>query len=588
MGHPPLPIKWTAWSPSCVGERPYRAETCSYCGAETWCEIRANGKPQCRACKVERFYTEILYPPLGYRLMPWTRDVLRDLYGTVQPENGLRQYRHGYVSVAKQNGKSFLFGGLPIYHLLMENEVYPEAYGCAAAREQAAIVFKSCAMLINANSDLRGRFRILDSTKRILRADGGGTYVVLSGDGGVQDGIRPSLLLKDELHRWTSERAKTLYDVTQKGQKSRPEPLDLAITTAGAEYESPLWHREYTHAKHVLSGAVSDPSYYAKIYEPDLKRIESDPEYWKSREARVAANPSHEDLGGFLKDAAIVDGLAKALAQPSEKSAYLRYDLNCPVKQEEDPVIDMARWMACGGGADLRDWPEYDVDLLIRKWGLIERPCFAGVDASWSVDFTAVVFVFPPFEENNIIGGRGSEAWTLLPFFWVPSKKVPQLERTCRIPLASWIERKFVEQTEGSVIDQRAVMDRIRWGKQMFDLQEMPYDRCNFRSEALNLVDEGIVAPEVPQTFMGLSAATKFLLAQYLDGGIRHGNHPTLNWMASCLQLQHDHKDNCQPSKPDRQKSIKRIDGIQAVVTALARATVIESTSYTYSGLRSV
>ena len=63
----------------------YRPETCAYCQADTWCEIRANGKPQCRACKVERFFSEILYPPLGYRLLDWQRKVLRDLYGTVVP-----------------------------------------------------------------------------------------------------------------------------------------------------------------------------------------------------------------------------------------------------------------------------------------------------------------------------------------------------------------------------------------------------------------------------------------------------------------------------------------------------------------------
>ena len=44
--------------------------------------------------------------------------------------------------------------------------------------------------------------------------------------------------------------------------------------------------------------------------------------------------------------------------------------------------------------------------------------------------------------------------------------------------------------------------------------------------------------------------------------------------MASCLQLQYDQKDNCQPSKPSRGKSAKRIDGIAPIVTALARATV--------------
>jgi phage terminase large subunit-like protein len=96
--------------------------------------MRANGKPQCRACKVERFYSEILYPPLGYRLLEWHRTVLRDLFGTVRLEDGRRRYQRGYVSTAKQNGKSFLTGGLPIYHMLAETELNPEAYGAAAAK----------------------------------------------------------------------------------------------------------------------------------------------------------------------------------------------------------------------------------------------------------------------------------------------------------------------------------------------------------------------------------------------------------------------------------------------------------------------
>jgi len=555
-----------------VADAPYRPETCAYCHVDTWCEIRQNGKPQCRACKVERFFAEILYPPLGYRLLGWQRKVIRELYGVVNLNTGMRRYRHAYVSVAKQNGKSFLVGGLPIYHLLMESERGPEAYGCAAAREQAGIVFRAAMQLVNVNSDLRHRFRILESTKRILRADGGGFYAVLSADGDVQDGIRPSLLIRDELHRWKTLRAKTLYDVTTKGQKSRTEPMDIAVTTAGMEYESPLWWSEYTHAKQVLSNAVNDPGYYAAIWEPDLKRIESDPEYWKSREARVAANPSHEDLGGFLKDSAIVDGLNKALTQPSEKSAYLRYDLNVPLKQEEEPIIDMTKWRACDGGIELESWPEFDVDLFLRKWNLLDKPCWVGVDASWTIDFTAATFLFPPFAADAM--GPGCDAWTILPFAWVPEEKIHQLQISCRVPLSSWVERKFLCATPGSAVDQRAVMDKIRWGRQMFDLRAMPYDRCNFRSEALNLADEGIPAIEVPQNFMNLSAATKFLLSKYLDQGIRHGNHPVLNWMASCLQLQYDHKDNCQPSKPERGKSSKRIDIIQAAVTAWSQALV--------------
>ena len=544
----------------------YRPETCAYCQSDTWCEIRANGQPQCRACKVERFFSEILYPPLGYRLLDWQKKVLRDIYGTVWPEDGRRKYRSAYISVSKKNGKSFLIGGLPLYHLLMENAHNPEAYGAAAAKDQAGLVFKAAAQLVTANRHLQSRLKVLPSTKRILRRDGGGFYAVLSADGDVQDGIEPSLAIRDEVHRWKTARAEVLRDVLVKGQISREEPLNIGITTVGAEYESQLWWNEHDYATKVLDRSIPSDTFYAAIWGADAKRIENEPEYWKSREARVAANPSHEDLGGFLKDSAIVGELEKAIAQPSERSKYLRYHLNVPLKAQEEPIIDMTKWQLCGGGVDLRGWQEYDLDRLINQWGLGGQPCWAGVDASWTTDLTAVVFVFPPFD--------GVEVWTLLPFFWMPKEKVPALERVCRVPYGAWIEQGFIHPTPGNAIDQRSVMERIRWGRQVFQLREMPFDRFNFRSEALNLSGEGIEAVEVQQSFLLLSHATKFLLAAYLDQKIRHGNHPVMNWMASCLQLQYDHKDNCQPSKPERGKSAKRIDGIAATVTALTRALV--------------
>src|SRR5690348_8394204 len=62
----------------------YKPATCAYCQSDTWCETRRNGKPQCRACKIERFYEHVLYAPFpNYRLQGWGRKILRDLYGTL-------------------------------------------------------------------------------------------------------------------------------------------------------------------------------------------------------------------------------------------------------------------------------------------------------------------------------------------------------------------------------------------------------------------------------------------------------------------------------------------------------------------------
>lgn len=558
-------------TPSCsvpmAREIDYRPERCAYCGADTWCELRANGKRQCRGCKVERFFRYVLYAPLGYELLPWQCKDLRNIYGTVRPEDGRRQYRRAFIEVAKKNGKSFEIGGIPIYGLVGEEHVWnPEIYGGAAAKDQAGLVFKSAAMFVNANSDLQKHLKVLPSTKRIVRLDRTGFYAVLSADGEVQDGIEPYVSIRDEVHRWKTARAETLRDVMTKGQISREEPLDIAITTAGAEYESPLWLEEYEHAKLVLENPALDPELYVSIYEPDLKRLTSEPDYWKSREARVAANPSHEDLGGFLKDAAIVAEQKKAESNPRAKSKYFRYHLNVPVKALEDPVIDMDQWRLCAGlETGLEHWKEYDPERLVSEWSLGGQDCWPGVDASWTTDFTAVAGVFPPFVD--------CPQWSLMAFFWMPEARVEDLERRCRVPLSKWIEQGFITATPGNGIDMRSVKERLCWFRDRFSVREVPYDRTNFRTEAMDLKDkDGIETFEVAQNFLQLGYPTKWLLASYGDRLLRHGNNPVLNWMAGCLQLKYDDHDNCQPAKPHRLKSAKRIDGMQAAVTALNRA----------------
>jgi len=337
--------------------------------------------------------------------------------------------------------------------------------------------------------------------------------------------------------------------------------------------ESPLCWRRHEYATHIQNGVFEDPRFYGRIWAADPKQIETDPDFWTSRQARVQANPSHEDNGGYLKDSVLSDLCLKAQNDPHLRGEYLRYHLNY-WGQRDESVIDMPRWVACGGPDDLRTWPEYDVDLLIEKWGLENRVCFAGIDASWTTDLTSVVLVFPP---------EYDEPWILLPFFWMADDRIVQLERKDKVPYALWRKQKFIEATPGGNIDLSIIRNKIRWAEERFDLREMCFDPWGFRQTATELATEGITCVEIRQNYANLSEPTKRLLAWYSDRKIRHGNHPVLNWNAKCLALQGDHKDNVQPSKPERAKSSKRIDGISAMITALSRALVCHANGSVYS-----
>jgi phage terminase large subunit-like protein len=157
----------------------------------------------------------------------------------------------------------------------------------------------------------------------------------------------------------------------------------------------------------------------------------------------------------------------------------------------------------------------------------------------------------------------------------MPAERVAERERYDRVPYQDWIDRGFIEATPGNSVDQTALKECIQWAAQAFQLREVCFDPWNFRVPASEMQGEGLECVEIRQAYSMLSEPTKLLLSLYLDGKIRHANNPVLNWNASCLALQSDRKDNVQPAKPERGKSNKRIDGISAIITALARAATV-------------
>jgi phage terminase large subunit-like protein len=234
--------------------------------------------------------------------------------------------------------------------------------------------------------------------------------------------------------------------------------------------------------------------------------------------------------------------------------------------ESEQRAIDMVQWNACVGDWKAGD-PGQDHDLMKR---FIHRPCYAGLDLSYTTDLTALALVFP----------AGEGVFDVLPFFWMAQDRVTERERRDRVPYSEWVRQGYIEAGEGNVIDYALVKKRLKWAQECFDVREVafdPYGATQLVTESEHgLQDMGFTCVAIGQGYRMISEPTKKLLELVTAGKLRHGGHPVLRWNADCLNTKSDGNDNIRPVKPDRQTSSKRIDGIVATITALARAIVNE------------
>jgi len=421
---------------------------------------------------------------------------------------------------------------------------------------------------------LRKRLRILRGTNRIVKRDDPDSfYAAVAADGDLSDGVNPAFVVADELHRWRTRKQQENWDVLSLGGITRRQTLTIAITTAGVQNESPLAWRLHEKTRRIEDGVIQDPTFLGRIYGA------SETDDWTAEATWIKANPSLKERGGFLDIAKIREQYEASLSDPESQSAFRRYYLNL-WDQKEHRAIDMVKWEASRGpwkAAGLLKPTEHKVrplpnDLIAR---FARRRCWAGVDLSMTTDLSAVSFVF----------SRDDGGYYVLPFFWIPEQDIRKRELRDGMPYRQWAKQGYLEICSliPGVVDYNEVQARIEWGAEVFDLQEICFDPWNSRQISASLVTKGYVCIEIRQGFASLSEPSKKLLELVTAGRLHHGGHPVLRWNASCVTAK-ENNDNLMFTKPERSKSSSRIDGISAIVNALARAICGDEPTITYMG----
>jgi phage terminase large subunit-like protein len=514
-----------------------------------------------------------------FLLTPWQEEGLTQIFGQLD-DDGNRLVKMGYFEIPKKAGKTEWAAGIILFVLILDPNPGCQVYGAAAATRQAMNVYRAACKMVEQSALLRKRLRLLRGTNRIVKRDDPDSfYAAVAADGDLSDGVNPSFVVADELHRWRTRKQLENWDVLSLGGITRRQPLTIGITTAGARNESPLAWRLHEKTRRIQDGVAQDPSFVGRIYGATSK------DDWTSEATWIRANPSLKERGGFLDISRIREKYESSLSDPESQSAFRRYYLNI-WDQKENRVIDMGRWEASTGpwvaaglfplspGERVRSLPG---NLMAR---FASRPCWAGIDLSLTTDLTAVSFVFPVDD-----GG-----YDVLPFFWTPEDGIRKRELKDGMPYGLWVSQGFMEASPGNVIDYRDVKARLEWGAQVFDLKECCFDPWNSRQLSVGMVEDGYSCVEIRQGMMTLSEPSKKLLELVASGKLHHGGHPVLRWNASCLTAK-EQNDNLMFAKPERSTNSSRIDGISATVNALARAMVAvpkKRSVYETRGIRTI
>ncbi|MBY5027796.1 terminase large subunit [Streptococcus suis] len=467
-----------------------------------------------------------------FDLLPWQEQIVRDLFGIVK-EDGNRQFLTAYIEIPKKNGKSELAAAIALYLLYADNEASAEVYGAACDRNQASIVFDVAKQMVQMSRPLEKRSKIMGATKRIVNYSNAGFYQVLSAETGTKHGLNVSGLVFDEIH---AQPNRHLYDVLTKGSgDAREQPLFFIITTAGTDRNS-ICYELHTKALDILNGRKKDTSFYPVVYGL------SDEDDWNDEANWLKANPS---LGHTIGIDRVREAYQQALDNPAEENVFKQLRLNMWTSSS-------VAWIPEHVYAKGNDPIQYD--------SLKGRSCYAGLDLSSTSDITAFVLVFPPrFEEENYI---------VLPFFWLPEDTLELRCRRDHVLYDVWERQGYIKTTEGNVVHYGFIEKFIEDLSEIYHIKEIAYDRWNATQMVQNLEGMGLTMVPFGQGYKDMSPPSKELYKLMMEGKIQHGGHPVLKWMGQNVVMRQDPAGNI---KPDKEKSVEKIDGIVALIMGLDR-----------------
>lgn len=393
---------------------------------------------------------------------------------------GRRQYREAYVQTAKKQGKSTMSSALGLFFLMADGEEGAEVYACAAAADQAKIVFQQAREMAENSPRILQHVRVykdaiwVPSTNSLFR--------VLGGDADYNEGLNPHAVIIDELH---VHKDRKLYDAmtSHLHTGARLDPIAVTITNPGNDPES-VCYEVYLQAKQVIDG-VPEARDDLFAYVPELEEDERD-DTSKWKKVNPASWTQVEDLLQAQKK--------------FPQFVFARRHLNAWT-DAADAWLTYLQWAAC---EDVKE------QALIPD----EAPIYIGVDLGLKHDTAAVSWCHIHGDSDDPVEKR---LVTLRSHVWGVVHDRAKYVPPCHTELRGELPLKLVKAF---------ILDEIA---PFYEVMAIAYDPYRFYQLAQELEDLGFMCVEWPQTDQRMVPATETMWNLVVrDANLRHNGDPVL------------------------------------------------------------
>ena len=478
-----------------------------------------------------------------------------NLFGFRKPAGGFRaagahigpsrrRFSMALLSTARKNAKTTIGAAVMLACECLEDENGAQLLSAATTGSQARLAFNVARMMAQRADSLEEEFEIEALSNSIIRHDTGGVFKPINSKASTQDGLNPSHVLLDEIH---AHKTRDLVDVLASAAGGRANPLWMYTTTEGYESAGP-WAELRGFAQNVLQQAVEADHFLAIYCAVDDEDGDFDTESWAKANPLMTCNPLIREK---------MDELAiGARNMPGSLAEFRIKRLNRRAAAAK-AWLNLTRWRKCDGPVNLDE--------------MEGQPCWAGFDGAATTDMAAWRLLWKILD-TFYTWGR----------FWVPADAVASRTERKSVNYSGWIEQGFVTQCEGATHDYGIIKRDVLIDIRRFNPTIIAYDPWNATQFVNDLMAEGVDAAteDEPRGLMqfiqgprSFTPAMKLCEAEYLNGRLRHGGDPVLQWHMANVVPSYDSNMNV---KPNKQKSPDKIDGAVALFMAFGGAAALQ------------